>query len=187
MPAQLAHIDNAAQEVQAAINTASARLPEDMPSLPIWRKVNPADSPILILSVNSDTLSLIELSDQAETVLARQLSQIQGVGLIDLVGQQRPAIRIQARPEVLAAAGVTLADIREAVQRASVNLPKGALFGSSRISTLAVNDQLFEAHEYEDIIVTYRNGSAVRVKDLATVRLGAENEDRKSTRLNSSH
>ena len=169
-------IDSAAQEVQAAINTASARLPEDMPSLPIWRKVNPADSPILILSVNSDTLSLIELSDQAETVLARQLSQIQGVGLIDLVGQQRPAIRIQARPEVLAAAGVTMADIREAVQRASVNLPKGALFGSSRISTLAVNDQLFEAHEYEDIIVTYRNGSAVRVKDLATVRLGAEND-----------
>ena len=169
-------IDSAAQEVQAAINTASARLPEDMPSLPIWRKVNPADSPILILSVNSDTLSLIELSDQAETVLARQLSQIQGVGLIDLVGQQRPAIRIQARPEVLVAAGVTMADIREAVQRASVNLPKGALFGSSRISTLAVNDQLFEAHEYEDIIVTYRNGSAVRVKDLATVRLGAEND-----------
>ncbi|SDA81246.1 hydrophobic/amphiphilic exporter-1, HAE1 family [Pseudomonas sp. NFPP33] len=169
-------IDSAAQEVQAAINTASARLPEDMPSLPIWRKVNPADSPILILSVNSDTLSLIELSDQAETVLARQLSQIQGVGLIDLVGQQRPAMRIQARPEVLAAAGVTMADIREAVQRASVNLPKGALFGSSRISTLAVNDQLFEAHEYENIIVTYRNGSAVRVKDLATVRLGAEND-----------
>lgn len=169
-------IDSAAQEVQAAINTASARLPEDMPSLPIWRKVNPADSPVLILSVNSDTLSLIELSDQAETVLARQLSQIQGVGLIDLVGQQRPAMRIQARPEVLAAAGVTLADIREAVQRASVNLPKGALFGNSRISTLAVNDQLFEAHEYEDIIVTYRNGSAVRVKDLATVRLGAEND-----------
>ncbi|SFW39230.1 hydrophobic/amphiphilic exporter-1, HAE1 family [Pseudomonas sp. NFACC19-2] len=169
-------IDSAAQEVQAAINTASARLPEDMPSLPIWRKVNPADSPILILSVNSDTLSLIELSDQAETVLARQLSQIQGVGLIDLVGQQRPAMRIQARPEVLAAAGVTMADIRETVQRASVNLPKGALFGSSRISTLAVNDQLFEAHEYENIIVTYRNGSAVRVKDLATVRLGAEND-----------
>ncbi|MGM3390156.1 efflux RND transporter permease subunit [Stutzerimonas stutzeri] len=169
-------IDSAAQEVQAAINTASARLPEDMPSLPTWRKVNPADSPILILRVNSDHLSLIELSDHAETVLARQLSQIQGVGLIDVVGQHRPAIRIQARPEVLAGAGVTLGDIREAVQRSSVNLPKGALFGNNRISTLAVNDQLFEAHEYEDIIVTYRNGSAVRIKDLATVRVGAEND-----------
>ncbi|UQY33493.1 multidrug efflux RND transporter permease subunit [Pseudomonas fulva] len=169
-------IDSAAQEVQAAINTAAARLPEDMPSLPTWRKVNPADSPILILSANSDSLSMTELSDQAETVLARQLSQVQGVGLIEVVGQQRPAIRIQARPEVLAGAGVTLADIREAVQRSSVNLPKGALFGDNRISTLAVNDQLFEAHEYADIIVTYRHGSAVRIKDLATVQLGAEND-----------
>ncbi|OPB00929.1 acriflavine resistance protein B [Pseudomonas fluorescens] len=170
------NIDAAAQEVQAAINTASARLPSDMPSLPVWRKVNPADSPILILSAHSANLSLIEVSDLANTVLARQLSQIDGVGLINVVGERRPAIRIQARPEVLAAAGVTLADIRTAVQSASVNLPKGALFGGHRVSYLEVNDQLFEPQEYDDVIVTYRNGSAVRIKDLAQVTLGSEND-----------
>ena len=147
------NIDTAAQEVQVAINTASARLPSDMPSLPVWRKVNPADGPVMILSVYSDTLSLVEISDLAETVLSRRLSQIDGVGLINVIGQRRPAIRIQARPEVLAAAGVTLADIRTAVQQASVNLPKGALFGGNRVSNLEVNDQL---------LVTYTiNGSSL--------------------------
>src|SRR3546814_1338136 len=94
------NIDAAAQEVQAAINNASARLPSDMPSLPVWRKVNPADSPILILSAYSANLSLMEVSDLADTVLSRQLSQLAGVGLINVVGERRPAIRIQARPEV---------------------------------------------------------------------------------------
>jgi HAE1 family hydrophobic/amphiphilic exporter-1 len=170
------NIDAAAQEVQAAINTASARLPSDMPSLPVWRKVNPADSPILILSAYSANLPLIEVSDLADTVLSRQLSQLEGVGLINVVGERRPAIRIQARPEVLAAAGVTLADIRSAVQTASVNLPKGALFGGHRVSNLEVNDQLFEPREYDNVIVTYRNGSAVRVRDLARVTLGSEDD-----------
>lgn len=169
-------IDTAAQEVQAAINSASARLPRDMPSLPVWRKVNPADGPILIISAVSDSRSLIEVSDLAESVLSRQLSQIDGVGQIVVVGQRRPAIRIQARPETLAAANVTLQEIREAVQQASVNLPKGALFGDTRVSTLEVNDQLFSAPEYGDIIVSYRNGSAVRVRDVAEVSLGAEND-----------
>lgn len=170
------NIDAAAQEVQAAINTASARLPSDMPSLPVWRKVNPADGPVMILSVSSDTLSLVEVSDLAETVLSRRLSQIEGVGQIIPIGQRRPAIRIQARPEVLAASGVTLADIRSAVQQASVNLPKGALFGGHRVSNLEVNDQLFEPAEYDNIIVTYRNGAAVRVRDLARVSLGSEDD-----------
>ncbi|MCQ6256684.1 efflux RND transporter permease subunit [Pseudomonas sp. Q11] len=170
------NIDAAAQEVQAAINNASARLPSDMPSLPVWRKVNPADSPILILSAYSANLSLMQVSDLADTVLSRQLSQLTGVGLINVVGERRPAIRIQARPEVLAAAGVTLADIRTAVQSASVNLPKGALFGKHRVSHLEVNDQLFEPHEYDNVIVTYRNGSAVRVRDLARVTLGSEDD-----------
>ncbi|MCK3863829.1 efflux RND transporter permease subunit [Pseudomonas sp. B329] len=170
------NIDTAAQEVQAAINNASARLPSDMPSLPVWRKVNPADGPVLILSAYSTNMPLTEISDLAETVLSRQLSQIEGVGQISIVGQRRPAIRIQARPEVLSAAGVTLADIREAVQRASVNLPKGVLYGANRISTLEVNDQLFEPEEYGDVIVTYRNGSAVHVRDLATVTLGSQED-----------
>ena len=138
-------IDTAAQEVQAALNQAAGRLP-DMPNLPTWRKVNPADSPILIIGVTSETLSRTEISDLAETVLARQMTQINGVGEVFIGGQQKPAIRIQAKPEVLAAAGITLADIRAAVQRASVNLPKGALFGDNRVSTLAVNDQIFFSH-----------------------------------------
>lgn len=170
------NIDTAAQEVQVAINTASSRLPSDMPSLPVWRKVNPADGAVMILGVHSDTLSLIEVSDLAETVLSRRLSQLDGVGLINVIGQRRPAIRIQARPEVLAAAGVTLADIRTAVQRASVNLPKGALFGENRISSLQVNDQLFEPMEYDNVIVAWRNGSAVRVRDLAQVSFGSEDD-----------
>ncbi|MGJ7516501.1 efflux RND transporter permease subunit [Pseudomonas baetica] len=170
------NIDTAAQEVQVAINTASARLPSDMPSLPVWRKVNPADGAVMILGVRSDTLPLTEVSDLAETVLLRRLSQLDGVGLINLIGQRRPAIRIQARPEVLAAAGVTLADIRTAVQHASVNLPKGALFGGHRVSNLEVNDQLFEPAQYDDVIVTYRDGAPVRVQDLASVSLGAEDD-----------
>ncbi|MFO5965103.1 efflux RND transporter permease subunit, partial [Pseudomonas aeruginosa] len=105
-------IDVAAQEVQAAINAAAGRLPVDMPNLPTWRKVNPADSPIMILRVNSEMMPLIELSDYAETILARQLSQVNGVGQIFVVGQQRPAIRIQAQPEKLAAYQLTLADLR---------------------------------------------------------------------------
>ncbi|AWY44453.1 acriflavine resistance protein B [Pseudomonas putida] len=170
------NIDTAGQEVQVAINTASSRLPSDMPSLPVWRKVNPADGAVMIIGAYSDTLPLTEVSDLAETVLSRRLSQLDGVGLINVIGQRRPAIRIQARPEVLAAAGVTLADIRTAVQQASVNLPKGALFGEHRVSNLEVNDQLFEPAQYDDIIVTWRNGAAIRVRDLAKVSLGAEDE-----------
>ncbi len=170
------NIDTAGQEVQVAINTASSRLPSDMPGLPVWRKVNPADGAVMILGVYSDTLPLTEVSDLAETVLSRRLSQLDGVGQINVIGQRRPAIRIQARPEVLAAAGVTLEDIRTAVQQASVNLPKGALFGEHRVSNLEVNDQLFEPAQYDDVIVTWRDGAAVRVRDLAKVSLGAEDE-----------
>ena len=143
-------IDVAAQEVQAAINAAAGRLPVDMPNLPTWRKVNPADSPIMILRVNSEMMPLIELSDYAETILARQLSQVNGVGQIFVVGQQRPAIRIQAQPEKLAA--YPLADLRQSLQSASVN-PKGALYGEGRVSTLAANDQLFNASDYDDLVV----------------------------------
>ncbi len=169
------NIDAAAQEVQAAINAASSRLPSQLPELPVWRKINPADTPILILSVTSGTLSPYEVSDLAESAIARQLSQIEGVGMIRLNGLQRPAIRIQARPERLVAAGVTLADIRSAVQRASGNRPTGALVGQHRLSTLDSNGQLFEASEYADLIVAYRNGAAIRLGDVASVVPGAEN------------
>ncbi|AZC33258.1 Multidrug efflux system MdtABC-TolC, inner-membrane proton/drug antiporter MdtB-like [Pseudomonas chlororaphis subsp. piscium] len=168
-------IDTAAQEVQAAINTASGKLPNDMPSLPTWRKVNPADSPVLILSISSTQMPGTELSDYVETLLARQISQIDGVGLINITGQQRPAIRVQASPDRLAAIGLTLADIRVALQQASLNLAKGALYGESSISTLSTNDQLFHPDDYNQLIVSYKNGAPVQLKDVARVISGPEN------------
>ncbi|SFC08374.1 hydrophobic/amphiphilic exporter-1, HAE1 family [Pseudomonas citronellolis] len=169
-------IDVAAQEVQAAINAASGRLPADLPNLPTWRKVNPADSPIMILRVNSELLPLIELSDYAEVLLARQLSQIAGVGQIFVVGQQRPAIRIQTQPEKLAAYRLTLADLRQALQSASINQAKGALFGDGRVSTLAANDQLFSPADYDDLVVAYRAGAPVFLRDLARVVRAPEDD-----------
>jgi len=168
-------IDTAAQEVQAAINTASGRLPRDLPTLPTWRKVNPADSPVLLLAVSSTQMPTPELSDYVETLLARQLSQIEGVGQVNIIGQQRPAVRVQASADRLAAIGLTLADLRLAIQGTSLNLAKGALYGESSISTLAANDQLFTPADYAKVIVSYRNGAPVHVSDVATVIDGAEN------------
>jgi hydrophobe/amphiphile efflux-1 (HAE1) family protein len=168
-------IDTAAQEVQAAINTAAGKLPADMPSLPTWRKVNPADSPVLILSVSSNMMPGTELSDVTESLLARQLSQIDGVGLVNITGQQRPAIRVQAAPEKLATLGLTLADVRVALQQTSLNLAKGALYGKDSVSTLSANDQLFQAQDYDQLIVSYKNGAPVHLKDVARVINGSEN------------
>jgi len=169
-------IDSAVQEVQAAINTAAARLPAAMPNLPTWRKVNPGDSPILMIAMTSDTLPLTEVSDFAETLIARQISQIDGVGQANIMGQKRPAIRIQAASEKLTAAGLTLADVRAVIQRASINQPKGALFGSNRMSTIAANDQLTTPAEYADLVVAYRNAAPVFLRDVATTSAGAEND-----------
>ncbi|WP_314919270.1 multidrug efflux RND transporter permease subunit [Pseudomonas helleri] len=169
-------IDTAAQEVQAAINTASGKLPKDMPTLPTWRKVNPADSPVLILSISSLQMPGTELSDYVETLLARQISQIDGVGQINITGQQRPAIRVQVSADKLAAIGLTLADIRLALQQTSLNLAKGALYGPSSISTLATNDQLFDADEYGQLIVSYKDGAPVQLRDVARVINGSEND-----------
>ncbi|MDN4545719.1 multidrug efflux RND transporter permease subunit [Pseudomonas sp. C32] len=167
-------IDTAAQEVQAAINTASGKLPKDMPNLPTWRKVNPADSPVLILSVNSSLMPGPELSDLTETLLSRQLSQVDGVGQVSITGQQRPAIRVQVSADKLAAIGLTLADIRLAIQQTSLNLAKGALYGESSISTLSTNDQLFHPDEYSQLIVSYKDGAPVHLKDVAKVVNGSE-------------
>ncbi|EJN22819.1 cation/multidrug efflux pump [Pseudomonas sp. GM79] len=167
-------IDTAAQEVQAAINTAAGKLPKDMPNLPNWRKVNPADSPVLILSINSPQMPGTEVSDLVETLLARQISQIDGVGNINITGQQRPAIRVQASADKLAAIGLTLADIRLAIQQTSLNLAKGALYGESSISTLSTNDQLFHPQEYGQLIVSYKDGAPVHLKDVAKVVNGSE-------------
>ncbi|UCZ83571.1 multidrug efflux RND transporter permease subunit [Pseudomonas sp. L5B5] len=167
-------IDTAAQEVQAAINTAAGKLPKDMPTLPTWKKVNPADSPVLILSISSMQMPGTELSDYAETLLARQISQIDGVGQINITGQQRPAIRVQASADKLAAIGLTLADIRLAIQQTSLNLAKGALYGESSISTLSTNDQLFHPEEYGQLIVSYKDGAPVHLQDVARVVSGPE-------------
>ncbi|MCD9568028.1 multidrug efflux RND transporter permease subunit [Pseudomonas protegens] len=167
-------IDTAAQEVQAAINTAAGKLPKDMPTLPTWKKVNPADSPVLILSISSTQMPGTELSDYAETLLARQISQIDGVGQINITGQQRPAIRVQASADKLAAIGLTLADIRLAIQQTSLNLAKGALYGESSISTLSTNDQLFHPEEYGQLIVSYKDGAPVHLQDVARVVDGSE-------------
>jgi HAE1 family hydrophobic/amphiphilic exporter-1 len=164
-------IDTAAQEVQAAINTAAGKLPKDMPNP---RKVNPADSPVLILSVSSTQMPGTELSDYVETLLARQISQIDGVGQINITGQQRPAIRVQASPDKLAAIGLTLADIRLAIQQTSLNLAKGALYGESSMSTLSTNDQLFHPEDYSQLIVSYKDGAPVHLRDVAKVVNGSE-------------
>ncbi|WEL78678.1 multidrug efflux RND transporter permease subunit [Pseudomonas sp. CBSPAW29] len=168
-------IDTAAQEVQAAINTASGKLPSDMPSLPTWKKVNPADSPVLILSVSSDSMPSTELSDYVETLLARQISQIDGVGQINITGQQRPAIRVQASADKLAAIGLTLADVRLAIQQSSLNLAKGAIYGENSVSTLSTNDQLFHPEDYAQLIVSYKDGAPVQLRDIAKVVNGSEN------------
>jgi HAE1 family hydrophobic/amphiphilic exporter-1 len=169
-------IDTAAQEVQAAINTAANRLPDEMPELPVWRKQNPNDSPLLVLGLQSDLMTLEQLSDAAETLLARRISQIQGVAETQIVGQRKPALRIQASPQQLAALGLSLSDIRAVVRAASVNQPKGALFGERRVSTLQANDQIFDPAQYEQLVVAWRDGSPVKLGDVARISFDAEND-----------
>lgn len=169
-------IDSAAQEVQAAINAVSGRLPGDMPSLPTWRKINPADSPILILGVTAPHMPVTELSDIVETSITRQISQISGVAEVFIGASQKPAMRISVRPDKLAAYGLGMADIRSALQKASVNRAKGAIYGRDAISTIEANDQLFTEQEYGEIVVAYRDGSPLLLRDVATVQIGPENE-----------
>jgi len=170
------NVDVAAQEVQAAINAASGRLPADMPNLPTWRKSNPNDSPILAVAMQSELMTLTELSDLAETSVARQISRINGVSEVNVYGQRKPAIRIQAAPEKLASLGLTFADVRQIVQAASVNQAKGAIYGKNRVSTLATNDQIFDPADYGALIVAYREGAPVFLRDVAKVMIGAEND-----------
>lgn len=168
-------LDEAIQEVQAALNNAQRRLPQSMTSPPRWRKINPADTPILVLTVYSEAMSLRDLSDLAENVIARQISQIEGVSEVDISGQRRPALRIAADPMRLAAYGLTLADIRQVIAVSSGSQPKGSLFGSLQTSILETNDQLFDAKQYEEIVLTYQNQNAIRLKDVASISNDIEN------------
>jgi HAE1 family hydrophobic/amphiphilic exporter-1 len=168
-------IDAAAQDVQAAITAASGQLPHNLPSAPTYRKVNPADAPILIYAVQSDTLPLTQVDDYAENVLVQQLSQIEGVGQVSLGGQQKPAVRVQVDPAKLMPLGVDLTDISAAITTASVNEPKGSLNGARRSLAIYDNDQLTTAAPWNDVIVKYNNGAPVRIRDIGKAVDGAEN------------
>ncbi len=169
-------VDVVAQEVQAAINNASGKLPKDLPSQPSWKKVNPADMPVLVLILKSDYLPVTALSDLAENLIAKQLMQINGVAEVNLIGQRRPAIVIKVLPDKLAALNITMDELRSTIQKASVNHAKGNIFGDKETIVLQANDQLFSADEYENIVIAKRNGHSVYLKDTAQVTLGAENE-----------
>jgi hydrophobic/amphiphilic exporter-1 (mainly G- bacteria), HAE1 family len=168
------NIDAAANDIQAAINAASGQLPKDLPSPPTYRKVNPSDTPILILSVQSDVAPVIEVDDAAENILAQHLSQISGVSLVRIGGQQTPAIRIQIDPAKLVQKGMQLEDVRAQIAIATVNSPKGALIGPNQTFTIQANDQLTEAKAWNDVIVAYRNGAPVRVRDIGQAVAGPQ-------------
>jgi multidrug efflux pump len=168
-------LDVAEQEVQAAINAAGNLLPSDLPAPPIYAKVNPADAPILTLALTSKTLPLTQVEDAANTRLAQKISQQPGVGLVSISGGQRPAVRIQVNPRALAAYGLNVDDLRTTLGNANVNTPKGNFDGPAQATTINANDQISDPQQYLDLVIAYRNGAPVRLKDVATVINGSEN------------
>lgn len=165
----------AEQEVQAAMNTANSLLPNDLPTPPIYRKVNPADAPILTLAITSKTRPLPEVHDLVDTRIAQKLAQLSGVGLVSLAGGQRPALRVQANPMALAAYGISLEEVRAAIAATNTNQPKGSFDGPFRSTMLEANDQIRSVEEYRDLIVAWREGVPLRLGDVATIVEGAEN------------
>jgi hydrophobe/amphiphile efflux-1 (HAE1) family protein len=169
------NIDAASQDVQAAINAARGVLPTGMPNPPTYSKVNPADTPILTLQLTSDTLPLEKVNDLADTVLAQKLSEVVGVGLVTIEGNQKPAVRVRVNPAAIAALGLSLEDVRSALLQTSVNAPKGSFDGARQSYAINANDQLFSAADYRNVIITYRNGSAIRISDLGDAVDNVEN------------
>lgn len=168
-------LDVAEQEVQAAINAASNLLPNDLPAPPVYNKVNPADSPVLTLAITSKSVPLPQVNDLVDTRMAQKIAQISGVGLVSVGGGQRPAVRIRANPQALAAAGLTLADVRSMITRSNVNQPKGSIDGPSRITQLDANDQLRSAEDYAELIIAHNDGRVLKLSDVAEIIEGAEN------------
>jgi multidrug efflux pump len=168
-------IDVAQQDVQAAINAAFSYLPKDLPNPPVYSKVNPADAPILTLALSSDSLPLVKVEDLADTVLAQKISQLTGVGLVSINGGQKPAVRIQANPMAMANYGLSLEDLRSALGTANVDQAKGNLNGTHQAYTIGANDQLLSSVDYAKVIIAYRNGSPVRLSDVANAVDSAEN------------
>ncbi|SEF10252.1 hydrophobic/amphiphilic exporter-1, HAE1 family [Rhizobiales bacterium GAS191] len=169
-------IDGAVADTLSAINAASAYLPAGLPYPPTIRKVNPADTPILVLGVTSDSLPLTTVDAYAENILLQKISQISGVGLVGIGGQQKPAIRVQLDPEALAARGINLEDVRTVLGQANVDLAKGTLNSPRQTYTLNTNDQLLKADEYANLVIAYRNGAPVRVRDVGRAISAPENE-----------
>ncbi len=169
------NIDAAAADVQAAINAAGGQLPKDLPSPPSYRKVNPADSSILILAVHSDVLPMTAVDNYAETVFAQQLSQLPGIAQVNVGGQQKPAVRIQVDPVKLAAVGLQLEDVASLITTATVDSPQGAITGTHQNYTIYDNDQLLTAKPWNDVIVAYRKGAPIRIRDIGRAIDGPEN------------
>jgi multidrug efflux pump len=168
-------IDVAEQEVQAAISAGQNLLPQDLPAPPIYAKVNPADAPVLILGITSKTMALTDVEDMVDTRIAQKISQVKGVGVVSISGGQRPAVRVVANPRAMAAYGINLDDLRTTISNANQNGPKGTLDGPANAYTVNTNDQIRSAEDYGNIVVAYKNGAPVRLKDVATLISGAEN------------
>jgi HAE1 family hydrophobic/amphiphilic exporter-1 len=168
------NIDGAANDVQGAINAASGQLPKTLPSPPTYRKVNPADSPILLLSATSETLPLTTVSDAVDAQLAQQISQISGVAQVIIGGQQKPSVRVQVDPAKLVAKGLSLEDIRNQIVISTVDSPKGNIDGDKRSYTIYANDQLLDSKNWNDVIIAYRNGGPLRIRDIGQAVTGPE-------------
>ncbi|MET0547771.1 MAG: efflux RND transporter permease subunit [Xanthomonas sp.] len=169
------NIDAAALDVQTAINAASGQLPSALPSAPSFRKINPAESPALILAVQSRVLPLTQVNDYADNVLAQQISRISGVGLVNLYGAQKPAVRVQVDPAKLAALGLSLEDIRSVIATTTVNAATGSIDGARQAFTVSTNDQLLQSQAWNDAVLAWRNGAPIRVRDVGTAVDGPEN------------
>lgn len=170
------NMDVAEQQVQAAINAATNLLPKDLPAPPVYNKVNPADTPVLTLAITSKTMLLPKLNDLVDTRMAQKIAQISGVGMVSIAGGQRQAVRIKVNPEALAANGLNLSDVRTLIGASNVNQPKGNFDGPTRVSMLDANDQLTSPKDYANLILAYSNGAPLRLKDVAEIVDGAENE-----------
>lgn len=169
------NIDGAALDVQSAINAATGQLPKPLPTPPTFRKINPADSPVLILGVQSKVLPLTQVDDSAENILAQQISRIDGVGLVNVFGQQKPSIRIQADPAKLKALGLSLEDIRGVIANTTVSAATGTIDGKSQAFNVYTNDQLLQAEPWNNMVLAWRNGAPIRVRDIGVAVDGAEN------------
>jgi HAE1 family hydrophobic/amphiphilic exporter-1/multidrug efflux pump len=168
-------IDAAAQDVSAAINAAAGQLPKNLPNPPQYNKSNPADPPILILGIYSEVLPIDQVNDYADVTIAQQIAQIPGVGQVSVNGEQKPAVRVQIDPAAIATAGISLEDVRTVLAQATVNAPKGNISGPHQASTLAANDQLMKAADFNKVIVAYRNGAPVHISDIGRAIDGVEN------------